>query len=58
MISVKGVGATGGGHLAEYEKGLEKSLMTKHWLYCHRGEEKSQFGVKIIRFSSCMVRQL
>ena len=33
--------------------------MTKHWLDCHRGEEKPQFGVKIIRsFSSCMVRQL
>ena len=59
MVSVKGVGATGGGHLTEYEKGLEKSHMTKHWLDCHRGEEKPQFGVKIIRsFSSCMVRQL
>ena len=33
--------------------------MTKHWLDCHRGEEKPQFGVKIIRsFSSCMVWQL
>ena len=59
MVSVKGVGATGGGHLTEYEKGLEKSHMTKHWLDCHRGEEKPKFGVKIIRsFSSCMVRQL
>ena len=45
--------------MTEYEKGLEKSHMTKHWLDCHRGEEKPQFGVKIIRsFSSCMVRQL
>ena len=49
MISVKGVGATGGGHLTEYEKGLKKSHMTKHWLDCHRGKEKPQFGVKIIR---------
>ena len=59
MVSVKGVGATGGGHLTEYEKGLEKSHMTKHWLDCHRGEEKPQFGVKIIKsFTSCMVRQI
>ena len=32
--------------------------MTKHWLSCHRGEEKSKFGVKIIRITSCLVRQL
>ena len=32
MISVKGVEATGGGHLTEYEKGLEISHMTKHLL--------------------------
>ena len=45
--------------LYDYEKGLEKSHMTKHWLSCHRGEEKPKFGVKIIKsFSSCMVRQL
>ena len=45
--------------LNEYEKGLEKSHMTKHWLNCHRGEEKPKFEVKIIRsFTSCLVRQL
>ena len=59
MVGVRGEGARGGGHLIDYEKGLEKSHMTKHWLSCHRGEEKPKFGVKIIKsFSSCMVRQL
>ena len=59
MVGVRGEGARGGGHLTEYEKGLEKSHMTKHWLSCHRGEEKPKFGVKIIRsFTSSMVRQL
>ena len=33
--------------------------MTKHWLNCHRGEEKPKYDVKIIKtFTSCMVRQL
>ena len=33
--------------------------MTKHWLNCHRGEEKPKFEVKIIKtFTSCMVRQI
>ena len=59
MVGVRGEGARGGGHLNDYEKGLEKSHMTKHWLSCHRGEEKPKFGVKIIKsFTSCMVRQL
>ena len=59
MVGVRGEGARGGGHLIDYEKGLEKSHMTKHWLSCHRGEEKPKFGVKIIKsFTSCMVRQL
>ena len=59
MVGVRGEGAGGGGHLTDYEKGLEKSHMTKHWLSCHRGEEKPKFGVKIIKsFTSCMVRQL
>ena len=59
MVGVRGEGARGGGHLTEYEKGLEKSHMTKHWLSCHRGEEKPKFGVKIIRsFTSSLVRQL
>ena len=49
----------GGGHLNDYEKGLKKSHMTKHWLSCHRGKEKPKFGVKIIKsFTSSMVRQL
>ena len=59
MVGVKGEGARGGGHLNDYEKGLEKSHMTKHWLNCHRGEEKPKFEVKIIKtFTSCMVRQI
>ena len=59
MVGVKGEGARGGGHLNNYEKGLEKSHMTKHWLNCHRGEEKPKYDVKIIKtFTSCMVRQL
>ena len=48
-----------GRYLNDYEKGLEKSHMTKHWLNCHRGEEKPKFEVKIIKtFTSCMVRQI
>ena len=59
LVGVKGEGARGGGHLTEYEKGLEKNHMTKHWHSCHKGEEKPKFGVKIIRsFTSCLVRQL
>ena len=59
MVGVRGEGARGGGHLNDYDKGLEKSHMTKHWLSCHRGEEKPKFGVKIIKsFTSCMVRQI
>ena len=59
LVGVKGEGARGGGHLTEYEKGLEKNHMTKHWQSCHKGEEKPKFGVKIIRsFTSCLVRQL
>ena len=41
----QGVVATRGGHLTEYEKGLKKSHMTKHWLDCHRGKEKAKFEV-------------
>ena len=37
MLGVRGEGAQGGGHLNEYEKVLEKSHMTKHWLNCPHG---------------------